>query len=107
MISCKHVTYLKSLGLVVNESKTEAVAFTKKDTIMTEIEITGFEVMTKDVMKVLDVKFDCNLNWGPHIKNTLQKCRNKLSILKKICNRFTKDQILRITTAQYYREISW
>jgi len=100
-----HVTYLKGLGLVVNENKTEAVVFTKKDCIKTETDISGVKVTTKEVMKVLGVKFDSNLSWGPHIKNTQQKYRSKLGILKKIRNRFTKEQFLNITTAQYYSHL--
>jgi len=94
------LTWSLQVQLVVNESKTEAVVFTKKDYIKTEIDTSGLKVTTKEVMKVLGVKLNCNLSWGPHIKNTLQKCKNGLVILKKIRNRFTKKQF-----AQYYSHL--
>jgi len=56
-------------------------------------------------MKVLGVKLNYYLSWSPHIKNTLQKYRRKLGILKKISNRFTKEQFLNIAMAQYYSHL--
>jgi len=104
-ISGAHVTYLKSLGLVVNETKTEAVIFTKKDIIISDINIAGTIVQTKEKMKVLGIIFDANLKWEAHINNTLKKCKNKLGVLKRLRRRFTKDQFLQIVTAQYFSNL--
>lgn len=101
-ISRRHVDYLKSLGLVVNESKTEAVVFSKRGLVETDININGTTIKTRKQMKVLGVLFDNNLTWEPHIRATLNKCKSKLGVLKKLRKRFTKDQFLQIVTAQYY-----
>lgn len=106
-VSKKHGEYLRSIGLVVNESKTEAVVFTKKksDRITTEVDICGTIIKTTDQMKVLGVIFDSSLTWGPHIRSILKKCNSKLGVLKRIRKRFTKDQFLQIVTTQYYSQL--
>jgi len=102
IVSRKHVEYLKSLGLVVNESKSEAVVFTKHGQTTAQIDICGTSIVTKDRMKVLGIIFHCNLSWEPQIRYVLKKCKSKLGVLKKTQKSFSVDQFLKIITTQYY-----
>jgi len=56
-------------------------------------------------MKILGVLFDNNLTWEAQIRSTIKKCNSKLGVLKKLRQRFTVDQYLKIVTAQYYSQL--
>jgi len=75
----------------------EAVIFSKKGKTVDKINIFGSALETKDSMKILGVTVDANLSWNKHINCLLKKSNQKLGVLSKICNLFSK-----ITTAQFH-----
>ncbi len=101
-VSKIHVQHLKDLGMKVNETKTEAVIFNKKGHLRMKLRISDVEVSTISDMKVLGMTFNENLKWETQVKNTIAKCNSKLGVLKKLRNKFTEEQFLKIVTSQYY-----
>ena len=55
--------WLRGLGLVVNESKTEICLFHKHDQQKIHLKIGDTAISSKSFMNVLGVTFDSKLNW--------------------------------------------
>jgi hypothetical protein len=104
-ISKHHAEELRALGMVVNEAKSEIVVFSRKGQSIMEFDIAGATVSSKASMKVLGTIFDCNLSWEAHIRQNVQTSTWKLSVLRRIRKSFTKEQFLRILTAQYFSKL--
>jgi len=82
------------------------VIFTKnKEVTRTHITIGDINIETKSDMKVLGVIFDNHLRWEAQVKSIVSKCRSKLSALKRIRNKFSMDQFLKILTSQYFSQL--
>ena len=74
------IKWLKGSGLKVNENKTEACIFYRKDTPQVEISVNNVPIITKDHINVLGVIFDTKLTWSKHSK------ANKKSKQRTTCN---------------------
>jgi len=70
----KHEKWLKSIGMISNRSKTEALIFGGDN--IKEIEIEGVKIEFKDTMKMLGIWVDKNLRWNTHVEKTISKCRS-------------------------------
>lgn len=66
--SYKHVTYLRQLGMKVNEIKSKVVIFCKKDHIKASVSGAGININTKNEMAVLGMIFGENLCWDSHAR---------------------------------------
>jgi len=102
----KHINYLKSLGMVVNQDKTEVMYITSrggKAVIEHKSIKCGPNVLTPlQYMKVLGVTMDNALSWSKHISLTINKLSRMTGALKFIRRRLTQDQFLKVLTSQYY-----
>jgi len=97
---------LKRLGMKVNVDKTEVVVFSKnKEVTRTHVTIGDINIETKSDMKVLGVIIDNHLQWEAQVRSIVSKCRSKLSALKRIRNKFSMDQFLKILTSQYFSQL--
>jgi hypothetical protein len=90
-----HITYLRHLGMIVNQSKTEFIHIHRSSSPLVNIH-------TQDTMKVLGVNLDHKLTWSTHIARTINKMNSLTGALKFIRNRLTKNQFLQVLTSQYY-----
>ena len=53
-------------------------------------------------MNVLGVLFDSKMQWGPHIKKTLQKAEKALNAIKIIKKYFDVSELLQIVTSNFF-----
>ncbi len=111
-VSLTHVSYLRSLGMVVNASKTEAVIFGKNDNSNTAVCFAESEIKTGSTMKALGVTLQSDLKWEGHLASVISKSQSKLSLLRKIRPLLTMEQFLTISTSQvfstaYYAASVW
>jgi len=104
-ISQTHADELRNLGMVVNEAKSEVVIFSRKKICKSDLNIAGTTITSKRSMKVLGTIFDGCLSWEDHIKQNVKTCTWKLSVLRRLRRSFTKQQFLRILTAQYFSKL--
>ena len=94
--------WLRQSGLKVNETKTEACLFHRKDHPPLVIQINANVITTKPSMNVLGVLFDSKLQWQPQVSNTISKSKRALHALTMIRKYFNKEQLLNIITSCYY-----
>ena len=94
--------WLRQSGLKVNETKTEACLFHRKDHPPVVIHINANIITTKPSMNVLGVLFDSKLQWQPQVSNTISKSKRALHALTMIRKYFNKEQLLNIITSCYY-----
>lgn len=98
----RHISYLRSLGMVVNQSKTEIIHITRNDTTDSVIKVGNEYLKAQRTMKVLGVLMDNRLTWSEHIALNINKLNRLTGALKFVRTRLTKDQFLQVLTSQYY-----
>lgn len=91
-----HVAYLKSLGMVVNQSKTEYIHISRHP------KQQSYTLPVLETMKVLGVLLDNRMTWSEHIAMRINKLNGLTGALKFIRKRLTQEQFLQVLTAQYY-----
>jgi hypothetical protein len=68
-----HVNYLKDLGMIVNESKTELMTIGECNRFHFEVNIAGSCVTAIKSMKALGIIYDGNLNWDKQAEKAIKK----------------------------------
>ena len=96
------IKWLRDSGLKVNDSKTEACLFYRKDHAPVVVTINNINIETKDTMNVLGVLFDSKLQWNKHIEQTVIKTRKALQAIYLIRKFFNKKELLILITSNYY-----
>jgi Reverse transcriptase (RNA-dependent DNA polymerase) len=99
-----HVNYLKKLGMVVNESKTEIMWLGKKPKKV-PINICGIPCAPVDSMKALGVFLEGDLSWDVQAEKVLAKGRGLLSTFRFIRKYMTESQFLKTITSNFYNTI--
>jgi len=108
-----HILELRKLGMVVNETKTEIVCFTKsKDPREEDFSVNGKCVKSKPFLKALGITFDHRMKWSEHVKQLSGKVRRLLCGLKIIRKKLTEEQTNVLVTSQvlsvlYYAAPVW
>jgi len=64
----------------------------------------GFRENHSTVTAALELQTDNHLRWEAQVRSIVSKCRSKLSALKRIRNKFSMDQFLKILTSQYFSQ---
>jgi len=96
-----HINYLKSVGMVVNESKTELmwIGNTKyADTV----EINGKTLSFQTHMKALGLIIESNLSWTMQAEMAIKKGAKLLSNFKFLQKYLTESQFLKAVSAHFY-----
>jgi len=111
-ISGKHVEFLRSLGMIVNETKTELMLMHKTHRDLIEFEICGEKIVSGKTLKALGVTFQNDFKWDTHLENIFKKIRSKLAMLRLIGKNLNKEQFLKVASAQlfsimYYANSVW
>jgi len=70
-----HLTWLGSLGMKCNSSKTEAVIF-GHNAQRCSLNINGNQVEIKDTIKILGVTYEKNLKWSTHVATVIRKANS-------------------------------
>lgn len=100
VISKKHVSYLKSLGMVVNSSKTEIVLFGAEENV--EFDFDDIIISSSNCIKALGITISRDLSWNQHVQTTISKSQSKLSLLRKIRRWLSMENFLKIATSQIF-----
>jgi len=108
-----HVNSLKSLGMVVNEDKTEVIVMSKqKDPAILTLQCAGRQIESKPSLKALGAVIDHRLRWTAHINLLASRLGGLICGLKMVRRRFTEEQTKTLVTSQllsilYYACPAW
>jgi hypothetical protein len=97
--------WLKSSGLKVNDSKTEVCIFYRKIKTEIEIELDGFQIKSKQNIKILGMIFDSHMTWDEQINNSIKNANRSLFALKVIKKYFNKDELKDLVTSLYFSQL--
>jgi len=75
-----HDSYLGAIGMVTNVDKTELLNFSRRKIKGPTLMVNNKQVYPSETLKVLGVKFQPDLSWDTHIRETISRLR---SIIKK------------------------
>jgi hypothetical protein len=103
-IAIDHINFLRDLGMVVNESKTE-IMWIGKNQPVNSININGTDCKLVKSMKALGITFEGNLNWDVQAENALKKGKKLISCLSYLRKYMTEAQFLKAATAHYYNTV--
>jgi len=98
-----HDTYLNSIGMVTNVSKTELIMFARKPIIdPVSITVNGTDIKAKPAMKILGVLFDANLGWTSHIEKVKQKARFVLLKMRYLGRYLDTLEMKKVITSHFF-----
>ena len=97
-----HVNYLRTLGMMVNQSKTEIIHVSRTGKESTQVKVGNEVLESKPTMNVLGIIMDGQLTWSEHIAKNINKLNRLTGALKFVRVRLTRDQFLQVLTSQYY-----
>jgi len=105
-----HQNYLKSMGMVCNQEKTELLTFLESPDF--QIITNGKTIKPVECIKALGVTIDKKLSWTQHIDGINQRIIRILNGLRIIKRKFNHDQMKTLITSQvfgvlYYGSIVW
>jgi hypothetical protein len=100
-----HVSYLKELGMTVNESKTELMAVGDKPQNLNSIFVNNIECKLSDNIKVLGVTFDSKLTWDTHSEKAILKGKGLISAFRHVRKYLTESQFLKSVTCNFYSSV--
>jgi len=110
----KHISNLREAGMVVNQAKTEVIAFSKSKAVNTiEIDLDdGTRLQSAKKIKALGIWIDDKLKWDAHVKELRKRIVKITSGLKLIRRKLNLKQAINIVTAQalsilYYASPAW
>lgn len=109
-----HTSELEKIGMIVNQKKTELIAFKRSGMFepMNIVLSPNVTLMSTDKMKALGVWLDYKLNWSQHIVEVRNKILKLLNGLKIIRRKLDLKQTMTIVTSQvfsilYYASPVW
>jgi len=100
-ILSKHVKYLRSIGMVVNESKTELM-WIGKDNHSSSIVVNNKTLHFKQHMKALGIIIQKDLNWSMQAESAIKKGIKLISNFKFLRKYLTESQFLKAVSAHFY-----
>jgi hypothetical protein len=101
----KHIAFLKSIGMVVNETKTEVMWIGNKGAPLDHITVGNNVIALSNKMKALGVYIQGNLSWDEQAEYTINKSKKLLSAFKFLRKYLTEEQFLKAASANYYGSV--
>jgi hypothetical protein len=105
-----HFDWLKSLGMVVNPSKTEFIIFHPSqykciwnDPLM----IDNCKVFPSKTLKILGVHFSHNLDWSTHVNAAIKKANSMLYALRYLNSKLSRDRFKTLIFAHFISKITY
>jgi hypothetical protein len=98
----RHVAFLKNLGMVVNETKTEIMWIGESGNPGDTIRVSDQECRTVGSMKALGIYIDSKLTWDIQAEASVKKGTRLLSVFRFLRKYMTESQFLKAVTANYY-----
>jgi hypothetical protein len=100
-----HIEFLRSIGMVVNESKTEIMWIGGDVSPFNAINIGDNEVSLTTSMKALGIHFQGNLAWDVQAEVAINKSKKLLSAFRFLRKYLTEKQFLKAASANYYGSV--
>jgi len=100
----KHIDFLRDLGMIVNESKTE-IMWIGKNRSFDYVKVGQNLIPFSETMKALGVYFQGDLSWDAQADNVITKSKNLLSCFKFLRKYLTETQFLQAASANYYGSV--
>ena len=94
--------WMKDSGLKVNQSKTEACLFYKRDCDPVRIKVCDATIATKKTINVLGVIFDSRLKWNEQVAKAIEKSNRSLNALKLLRKYFSTKELINLVTSNYF-----
>ncbi len=101
----KHTEALRSIGMVVNTSKTELMLLSRNKQVkgqVLEINIPDAIISSKPHIKALGVIFSSDLSWSRQIDNALKRSTHAVKKIRFLSKWLDKKDLLQLVTAQYF-----
>ena len=96
-----HVGWLKTIGMVCNLGKSEAMSFNTTSELVC-IGPPSNTIMISSSMNILGITFDNKLNWGPQATRAIAKSKRILFGLKSIRSYLTDTEFKRVLTSHFF-----
>ena len=100
-----HISWLRSSGMLVNDSKTDIMILHRTDETLRTININGHDIKTLKNINVLGMEFNQNLNWNIHAQKTINKCQRIFHGLKIMRKYFDKKRFNQLLTSYLYSRL--
>jgi exonuclease III len=101
----KHIDYLRSIGMIVNEAKTEVMWIGNFKPEITHVSIGNTDVQLVAKMKALGIYLEGNLSWDAHGECVIAKSKKMLSAFRFLRKYLTESQFLKAASANYYGSV--
>ena len=102
----KAMEWLKTSGMVLNSSKTEAAYFSSRELKNPpEIEIDSSPIKTKPYIKVLGLIFDHKMSWDAHVEKLLKEANSRTQAVRHIHPHLTKAECLNIAHGLFFSNL--
>jgi len=101
----KHIEFLRTMGMVVNESKTEVMWIGTRNPPKPTLAVNGTECKFVDCIKALGIYIDKTLSWDDQANHAINKGKSLLSHFKFLRKYFNEKQYLKIVTGNYYSTV--
>jgi len=99
----EHISFLKTRGMVVNQSKTELIIFNNDKTPpLRTVRVGNDTISTKTNIKALGVLIDNKLSCYAHVHSVTQRLKGLMAGLWIIASKLDKGMLIRIITAQIF-----
>jgi len=96
-----HISYLKSVGMVVNETKTELM-WIGNESHADSVAINGKTLFFTNHIKALGIIIQSNLSWNMQAEMAIKKGSKLLSNFKFLRKYLTESQFLKAVSAHFY-----
>jgi hypothetical protein len=100
-----HVSFLRDLGMIVNESKTEFMWLGGNIRENLPINVAGTVCHPVNKIKALGILIDGVMSWDHQAEKAIKKGQKLLSIFKFLRNQMDEKQFLKAVTANYYSSV--
>ena len=96
-----HITFLRSIGMVVNTSKTELL-YSSRTNGQLKVKTETMEIASRDSLKALGIYITPNLSWDKQVDFAIN-CSNQIIKRIKFLTKFLNtDELLKLLTSQYF-----
>jgi len=103
-VFCEHVNYLTSIGMVVNQAKTE-VLWVGREKLIQEIELNGNQLQLVNKMKALGILITGSLSWDDQAEAAIIKGKRIACCFRFLRKYLTRDQFLKAASAHFYGSV--
>ena len=94
--------WLRDLGKIVNESKTEICLFHRNDKPTIQVRIQNVTITSKKSMNVLGVIFDSKLTWNAHVASAITKAKKALFAIRSLRKFFNNSEMRTLLDTNFY-----